>query len=345
MCRFMEQQLLLGSYTKKKSDGIYQIQFNPETKKIKDLKLIISEDNPTYLAKSLNNIIYTVTKEGDDGGIAAYRQSEDGSYTLLNRVVKKGAPPCYVAVDENKQLVLAANYHKGEITTYKIADDGKITLADQIVHTGQGPHENQGSAHAHYADLAPDDRLVACDLGTDEVYVYDISEDGKLSEVSRYKAAPGFGPRHLVFHPNQKIAYLFGELSSTIAVLRYQEDGSFEHLHSCSTLPEGFTAFNGGAALRVSSDGRFLYASNRGHNSLVVYALHEEGKQMQTIQHISSEGDFPRDFNFDATEKFIILANQNTDNLTLYERNLETGLLDMIEKDIYAPECVCILHA
>ncbi len=149
----------------------------------------------------------------------------------MNAVTESGAPLCYVAVDESRQLVYGANYHKGEVNVYRILDDGGLEATDAVFHQeATGPHKNQDHAHVHYTDLTPDNRLVVCDLGTDRVYTYDVSDQGKLTIVSEFVAEPGTGPRHLVFHPaNETIAYLFGELDSTVRVLSYNKSqGSFE---------------------------------------------------------------------------------------------------------------------
>lgn len=337
------EKFLLGSYTRRISEGIYDITLDTKKKELVQLTHLISEDNPTYLDVSDNDILYAVAKEGDLGGVASYKKNDNGTYTLLNRVMLEGAPPCYVAVDNKRQVVYGANYHQGILYSYKISEDGSLTLADKIQNNGHGPHENQDGPHVHYADLTPDNRLVVCDLGNDTVYTYDVDNEGKLTEVAKFIASPGTGPRHLVFHPTKPIAYLFGELSSDVLVLDYDAStGSFKELQTISTLPETHTGFNGGAAIRISKDGKFLYASNRGHNSLVVYSISEDGKTLNTLQWISVEGDFPRDFNLSKTDDFIVVSNQNSDNLTLFERNNDTGLLTLLQKDVFAPEVVCV---
>lgn len=337
------EKFLLGSYTRRISEGIYDITLDTKKKELVQLTHLISEDNPTYLDVSDNDILYAVAKEGDLGGVASYKKNDNGTYTLLNRVMLEGAPPCYVAVDNKRQVVYGANYHQGILYSYKISEDGSLTLADKIQDNGHGPHENQDGPHVHYADLTPDNRLVVCDLGNDTVYTYDVDNEGKLTEVAKFIASPGTGPRHLVFHPTKPIAYLFGELSSDVLVLDYDAStGSFKELQTISTLPETHTGFNGGAAIRISKDGKFLYASNRGHNSLVVYSISEDGKTLNTLQWISVEGDFPRDFNLSKTDDFIVVSNQNSDNLTLFERNNDTGLLTLLQKDVFAPEVVCV---
>lgn len=336
----MQQTILLGTYTRRKSQGIYQIQLDTTAKALTNLELLVPETSPTYLAKSQAGNLYSVTTVDGKGGCSAY----DANQHFLNAVTEEGAPLCYVAVDEERQLVYGANYHKGEVNVYRIEDDGSLTATDQVFHDEPcGSNENQDKPHVHYTDLTPDKRLAVCDLGTDRVYTYDISAEGKLTEVAVYVAEDGTGPRHLAFHPNGEIAYLFGELDSTVTVLRYDATtGSFSQLQKLSTLPEGFTGANGGAAIRVTQDGRFLYASNRGHNSVVVFAITKEGTYLTSEQWISTEGDFPRDFHLAGEEAFVVCANQNSDNLTLYARDAESGHLALLEKDVFAPEAVCV---
>ncbi|WP_430596940.1 lactonase family protein [Enterococcus sp. DIV0174] len=335
----MIEKIILGTYTRRVSEGIYTIDLDTEKKELSGLTLATKEVSPTYLAKSKAENLYTVTTVDGLGGAGAY----DSTYQFLNAVTEEGAPLCYVAVDETRQLVYGANYHKGEVNVYRILDNGGIEAVESLYHQEEtGPHKNQDHAHVHYTDLTPDQRLVVCDLGTDRVYTYDVAENGKLTLAATFVAEPGTGPRHLVFHPTQPIAYLFGELDSTVSVLAYQENGSFEKLQKISTLPEDFTGENGGAAIRISNDGRFLYTSNRGHNSIAIFEISSNGEQLSAIQNISTEGDFPRDFALNSTNEFLVCANQNSDNLTLFTRDAQTGKLTLLQKDIYAPECVCV---
>ena len=337
----MLEKMLLGGYTRRDGKGIYSLTLDTDKAELVDLKLETEENSPTYLARSAKGNIYSVTSVDGKGGASAYTPD----FTFLNAVTEEGAPLCYVAVDDARQLVYGANYHKGEVNVYKILADGSLEATDAVFHDEPtGPHANQDKPHVHYTDLTPDNRLVVCDLGTDRVYTYDVSAEGTLTEVATYVAAPGTGPRHLVFHPNNQVAYLFGELDSTVTVLAYDAaTGSFEEKQKLSTLPEDFDGDNGGAAVRISNDGRFVYLSNRGHNSLAVFAVNEAGDALTFVQHVSTEGDHPRDFNLDPTNEFVICANQNTDNITLYRRDAENGTLTTVQKDFYAPECVCIL--
>lgn len=336
----MLKTILLGTYTRNKSEGIYQIQLDTDKGTLDNLTLVTKEVSPTYLTKSNAGNLYSVTTKNEEGGASSY----DAQMTFLNAVTEEGAPLCYVAVDEERQLVYGANYHKGEVNVYRIKEDGSLEAAAAVYHEEEtGPHKNQNTAHVHYTDLTPDNRLVVCDLGTDYVYTYDVDASGQIKEVAKYLSQAGCGPRHLVFHPEKDIAYLFGELNNTVTVLAYQrEDGSFSPLQTLSTLPEDFTGESAGAAIRISNDGKFLYASNRGHNSIVVYQVSEDGTSLETIQFISTEGDGPRDFNLTPENDYVVCGNQSTDNLTLYRRDSATGLLELVQKNIYAPECVCV---
>ncbi|SBO16607.1 lactonase family protein [Carnobacterium divergens] len=341
----MKETIYLGTYTKRASEGVYQITLDTEKKQLENLTVVAKADSPTYLGLSPDyKTLYPVVKIDGKGGMASYRKNENGEFVFVNGVTAEGAPPCYVGVDATRNFLYTANYHKGEITVLQTAADGTLTLLDTVTHQGSSVHENQQTPHAHYADLTPDQHyVVACDLGTDEVYTYSVSTEGKLTEVARFKAAPGTGPRHLVFHPNGKVAYLFGELASVVVVLSYDAaTGRFKELETVPTIPENFTDFNGGAAIRLSKDGKFLYASNRGHDSIVVYEVQNDGASLKQIQLISTEGQIPRDFNLTARDEFVVVGHQESDNLTLFERDPQTGLLTLLQKDVYAPECVCV---
>ncbi|MGO3537531.1 MAG: lactonase family protein [Latilactobacillus curvatus] len=339
----MTEEVLIGGYTRRIGKGIYRGIFDATTATVSDIQPFINLDNASYLTISNRNILYTVIKDGDQGGIAAYDLAS-GTPVFLNAVLAAGAPPAYVAVDEDRQLVYAANYHKGEILVYQIQTDGSLTLASTTVHEGHGPRPEQASAHVHYTDLTPDHRLVVCDLGTDELVTYAVDNAGQLTKVATYKSEPGFGTRHLVFHLNHKTAYLLGELSSEVTVLDYHAaDGTFSAVATYSMLPADWHEANGGAAIRVSKDGRFLYASNRGYNSIVVYAISDDSRQLRAIQQMSTDGEFPRDFNLSANDDFLLAVNQNSDNGTLYRRDAQTGLLAACQKDLETPEGVCVL--
>lgn len=340
----MSTQLLLGTYTRRVSEGIYSAVINPVTNQLDEVSLLAEVGSPTYLDTNEDkSIIYSVINENDKGGIVSLVKQDDGSYQRHTEAVADGAAPCYVAYDANRRYVYTSNYHKGEVAVYKTDMAGNLELLDTVAHTGSSTHENQDSPHVHYSDLSPDGNFViVCDLGTDELYTYEVTEEGKLEEVARLKVAPGTGPRHIVFSPTLDVAYLFGELSSDVLVLDYNPTtGEFTEKQTISTIPEEHTGFNGGAAIRISSDGKFVYASNRGHDSIVIYETDDEGK-LTLLGYTPTEGETPRDFNLDETEEYLVVGHQDTDNLTLFERNQEDGTLTLLQKDIEAPEVVCV---
>ncbi len=342
----MNQKLVLGTYTKRESKGIYSIELDKNDKKLKNLKEEIQVNNPTYLAGNADySLMISIAKSPQGlGGIKSFKKDpESGAYQEIDSAFEEGAPPCYVAYDDSRNLVYTANYHKGEVCVYHVSQDGMLSLLDKNTHSGKSVHENQESPHAHYFDLTPDGNfLIACDLGTDEVVIYTLGENNKLTVNDIVPVTPGTGPRHLAFHPNHRFAYVFGELSSDVLAFSYNSDnGTLSLIQTISSIPEEHDTFNGGAAIRVSSDGNYLYASNRGHDSIVIYRIADDGT-LSLINYTSTEGQVPRDFNMDPTETFVVVGHQDSDNLTLFERDKENGTLTLLQKDVYAPEVICV---
>ncbi|MBS9338021.1 lactonase family protein [Fructobacillus sp. M2-14] len=332
--------VLFGTYTKKTSKGIYEAEFDDQSGQLSNAKLVFSATNPTYLALSKENKVYAVDKRGDQGGVAALDNSKR-PMAEIGANMSDGSTPAYIGVDEERQLVFAGYYHRGTVESYKIQADGSLKLVDTWQNEGSGPRPEQQSSHVHFANLTPDNRLVVVDLGTDEIVTFDVAEDGKLTEVARYSATTGFGPRHIRFSKDGHYAYLLGELSSLLSVLKYnREDGTFDHLMTASTIPSDWDAHNGAAAIRVSSDNRFIYTSNRGHDTIAVFQVSNMGAEIELIQNISVEGSFPRDMTFDPEEKFLVVPNQETDNVTVFARDEESGELTLVQKDFEIPEGV-----
>ena len=340
----MSIEVLLGTYTRRESKGIYKVELDLENKKLENLSLIAEVGSPTYVDVNDNKeTIYTIVNENGQGGIASLIKDKEGNYSRQSVLIKDGASPAYIAYDKERGFIYTSNYHKGELSVYSRDETDNLELLDTVSHSGSSVHENQTSPHVHYSDLTPDKNYLAvCDLGTDELYSYEIGENGKLKEKSRLKVKAGSGPRHLAFHPNGKIAYLFAELSNEIIVLDYDsKTGKFTEKQTISTIPENHTDFNGGAAIRVSKDGKFVYASNRGHDSIAIFSTKDDGK-LSLVDYTPTEGNTPRDFNLVASDKFLLVGHQDSDNLTLFERNKENGKLTLLQKDFYAPEVVNI---
>lgn len=341
----MSYTLYLGSYTKRESRGVHQITLDTDKNELTDYELIAEVDSPTYITFNADkSSLYTISKEENGGGLTAFSRQEDGHYVKRSANSSEASAPCYIALDEGRNLLFTASYHAGYVSVYKESAEG-LTLVDRVKHEGSSVHENQAVPHVHYTDYSPDKKyLMVCDLGTDGVYSYTVSDEGKLTESARYTAKPGTGPRHLVFHPNGHTVYLLGELSSEVEILEYHsEDGSLTYQSRISMIPETHVTFNGGAAIRVSRDGKFVYASNRGHDSIVVYRV-EEDFSLSLVEYVPTEGNIPRDFNLSPDDAHLIVGHQDSDNLTLFKRDAETGMLTLVQKDVYAPECVCITY-
>jgi 6-phosphogluconolactonase len=337
----------IGTYTKGDSKGIYRFTLNNTEGKITDIKAVATLENPTYLnLSSSKEYLYAVVKEGNSGGLAAYSISGNGDLNPINRQLSEGSSPCHVSVDSKNQFVFSANYHKGTVESHLInPEDGSVQPSVSIMqHEGSGPDPRQEKPHVHYAGLTPDEKyLAAIDLGTDSLTTYELNPDGKLTKAQVLPLKSGSGPRHLTFHPNGKIAYLMTEFSSEVVVLRYdQESGSFKEEQYISTLPAEFTENNQGSAIHISADGRFVYAGNRGHNSIAVFAVNQDTGALSFVEHTSTEGDWPRDFAIDPSGRYIVASNQESSNLVLFTRDEGTGKLTLVQSDIHVPHPVCV---
>lgn len=340
---FMSEDFLIGTYTKKSSKGIYAVTLDRQKEQLRDVRLVITSQKPAYLQTASHNHLFAIRQEKSDAGVAAYHLTS-GAARLVDKSLTPGPAPAYVGVDEQRHLLFAANYHKATIEVYHFDLQGKLTKTDEVTHQGiPGPRPEQADgAHCHYADLTPDKRLIVCDLGLDLVVIYNINRDGQLLAANRFQTPAGFGPRHLTFSPDGHFCYLLGELSSKLLVLKYDKStAKLNPLQMISTIPADWTSHNGAAAIHLSADGRFLYCSNRGENTLAVFAVQPDGT-LKHIQSITTAGDFPRDFELSADGKFVIASNQNTDNLTLYRRDLQTGHLTLLQENVVCPEPVCV---
>ncbi|MGM0904159.1 MAG: lactonase family protein [Bacillota bacterium] len=336
----------VGTYTKEASKGVYQFTLDTEKKEIIDVKLAAELSNPTYITVSDDNKnLYAVAKDGENGGVTSFSiNNESGKLTKLNSQTSAGAPPCHVSVNQPKSNVVTANYHTTKITSYVINEDGSLNPATSVMeHEGSGPHERQEKPHMHFAGFTPDEKyVIAIDLGSDCILTYRLN-DGKLEIVQVHTTSPGSGPRHITFHPNKKFAYVMTELSSEVLVLHYDKnDGSFTKKQSISTIPEDFEETNDGSAIHISSDGQYVYAGNRGHNSIAVFKVNQDTGQLTFIEWTSTEGNWPRDFVIDPSEEFIVATNQKSNTMTLFNRDQTTGKLELIQSDVKVPEPVCV---
>lgn len=331
----------IGTYTTGESKGIYSFSLDKLTGLISNINLAAEVANPTYLvADDKTNKLYSVLKSTDKntnlcGGVASFNINSDLSLTYLNSLSFPGKPPCYISLDNINNNIFSGNYHENNIISYSLKSNGEIgRIISEI------PHKYD--SHVHYTELTPDKKyLCVVDLGQDEITLYNHSK-GVLRNSLILKVRDGSGPRHIVFHPNGKFAYVICELSSKIITLSYDSTSGFEIINYTSTIPLCFNSTNSTAAIRISSDGNFLYGSNRGHDSIVAYSICKLTGALYLIDFYSTHGSSPRDFNLTPDNNFIVISNQLTNNLTVYRRTINTGTLELIQKDIIVPAPVCI---
>lgn len=337
------KKLILGTYTRSDSEGIYTIDLNDETNELENLQLVAVGNSPTYLAlDDQEDFVFAIHAQDDQGGIRSFKK--DGiNLEVVDDHLEDGSAPCYVAYDNERQLVYTANYHQGYLQVLSVDEDGKLTPTDTIHHQGSGPHPNQEKPHAHFLDQTPDKNfVVSCNLGTDEVHTYRVSDQGKLEEVAKLDVKPGSGPRHLTFHPDGSHAYIVGELDSSVIIAQYDsETGQFTVQDQVSSLPEDFDGENSGAAIRISKDGKYLYASNRGHDSIAIFEVQDD-YSLKALDWVPSHGQTPRDFNLSDDENYLVVGHQHENKLSLFERDSTNGKLTLLQKDVYAPEVVCL---
>lgn len=339
----------IGTYTKGESKGIYKFVMNSESGKIEEICLSAEIGNPTYLAISKDNkYLYSVAKVGEEGGVAAFSINKDsGGLKLINYKTEAGSPPCHVSLDRMNKYLFSANYHRGIAETYPIGKDGDVGDSySRVVHEGYGPNnERQEKPHVHYAALTPDERyLCAIDLGIDKICVYNF-EDGLLSAANELSVdlKPGTGPRHMDFHPNGRFAYIITELSSEIIALEYlPKERKFKVFQCISSLPKDFLYENLGSAIHITQDGKFLYASNRGHDSIAVFKIDSLSGKLTLVSHTSTMGKHPRDFEIDPTGNFLIAANMDSNNIVIFKIDKQSGMLEQTGEIAAVPSPVCI---
>ncbi len=316
--------LTLGSHTKRISQGIYTIELNTKEKKLENLTLQHSIQDPTYLV--INGKRLFSAMRDVKSGLRMYEND-----AIVNQINKEESPPCYVCVVPEQEIVLSANYHGGHTDVYSTS--GHILSHLQRIIYEEG-------SHAHCIAYVPRFKEVyVCDLGLDKVLTYTLIGD-KLRLKHTFNTLLKQGPRHIVIHPTLPFIYVIAELSSEVLVLKRYED-HFELIQSISTLPTDEEQIKSAAAIRISQDGRFLYISNRGHDSITGFEVQLDAR-LAMIQNIPTYGKHPRDFNLSSDGKFLVVANMNSDNLTLFERNPENGKLTLLEKDVFAPEPTCV---
>ena len=362
----MEQFVYVGTYTGPgRAEGIYVYRYNPEKGVLTHAHTVRGVDSPSFLALDRDQRhLYAVNERSGQqgqqgqqgehtGGVSAFAvDQQTGNLTLLNTHPTRGNAPCYVSVDPSGRCVLVANYSTGSVAVFPIQRDGSLDeMSDFVQHEGRSTNpRRQEGPHAHSILPTPDGRYVlSCDLGIDRVLIYTLdAEQGKLSpsQIPFAQVNSGAGPRHLAFHPNGRLVLVNGEIDSSLAVFAYDADrGALQIVDAISSLPEGVygpSIRNSTAHVTVHPNGRFAYVSNRGHDSLAIYAIDPESGRVRLVGHQSTGGQTPRGFNLDPAARFLLAANQNSGTVVSFAVDGDTGRLTPTGHVTDVPWPVCV---
>ncbi|HEX8250885.1 MAG TPA: lactonase family protein [Pyrinomonadaceae bacterium] len=354
-----EMLVYIGTYTsgKSKSQGIYIYKLNPENGALSPYKIVGNVVDPSFLAidknrKYLYAVNETVEYEGKkSGAVSAFAiDRKTGDLRFLNKQPSLGGAPCHITVSDDGRFVLVANYLGGNVSVFPIENGGNLGASiDLEQHGGSGLNKaRQEAAHAHSIILDENNRFAfASDLGIDKIMIYNFDAgNGKLEPNAAqpfYRTKAGAGPRHFKFHPDGKLAFVINELDTTITSLEYDDKrGTLKEIQTVSTLPAGFSGSNTCADIHVSPDGKFLYGSNRGHDSIAAFKIDEKTGGLDFIEHTPTQGRTPRNFAIDPTGKFLLAANQNSDSIVTFRRDEKTGKLQPTGNKANVPSPVCL---
>src|SRR5579862_1496545 len=344
-----------GTYTDGKSKGIYGFRFHPSGGTLEPMGLMAETVSPSFVAVSPNHkFLYAVNETDNFGGqkagsVSAFAiDGKTGKLTFLNQVSSRGAAPCHVSVNKTGKCVLVANYYGGSVAAFPIKEDGKLGEASAFVqHTGSSVDKaRQEGPHAHSIYPSADNRFaIVGDLGLDEVVVYKLdAANGALTanDPPFAKVAPGSGPRHFAFHPSDKFGYTNNEMLSTVTAFTYDAArGALNSIQTLSTLPQDFKGTNSTAEIEAHPNGRFLYVSNRGHNSIAVYAINAKDGKLTAVEQALTQGKTPRGFVIDPSGGYLLAGNQDTDNITIFRIDSHSGRLT-VHKIVETPKPVSL---
>lgn len=340
----------IGTYTNGESQGIYLVGFDTETGELSLKGLAAETTDPSFVALHPNGKYLYAVNETSEGGLSAFKIDEESrNLTLINEQQSGGAHPCHLVVDETGTNLLVANYTGGNVSVTRIKSDGSLGKQTALIqHDGSSVNKNrQKEPHAHSINIDANNRYaIAADLGTDRLIVYDfVAKSGTLKAKSATQLKPGSGPRHFVFHPDGKHAYSINELLSTVTALDYKpRTGELSELQSITTLPRDFTGKSFTAEVRISPDGRFVYGSNRGHDSIAVFRVNDDFR-LTLIQIEKIGGKTPRNFNLSPDGKFLLAAGQATNDIHVFGVDAKTGKLSKTAHTLKVPSPVCIRFA
>ncbi len=341
--------LYVGTYTRKTSEGIYIYKFNTKTGDFTPLCIAKGIDNPSFLAISPDHrFLYSGGSKKGDSVHAFAIDKQTHFLTLLNtQSLGKAQGATHLELDKTGKWLFVANYGSGSISVLPIEAEGTLgELAQTIQLEGKSINvKRQDKAHVHSMNVSPDNKFVyAPDLGTDKIMTYRFdAQTGKLTEgIPPFTpTVAGAGPRHFTFHPNGKFVYSIQELDATIMGFNYK-NGVLEPFQTIKTLPDDYTGLKWSADIHISPDGKFLYGSNRAHESLTIFKIDKKTGQLTLVGHQSVNGKTPRNFAIDPTGRFVLVANQDSDNITIFKRHKTTGKLTATGKEIKVSQPVCL---
>lgn len=327
--------MYVGTYTNAESKGIYYYDFNIKTGKLSNKKLATEAVNPSFITYSTNKDFLYAVSESDSGSlVAAYEVNKNGSLTFINNVSSNGNGPCHVQLNKESTKAVVSNYGGGTVSLYKIAKNGSLNEAFQVIN-----HNIAGTpSHAHSAKFL-NNHLFVADLGRDFLAQY--VENGKEYVLKEnYMMAPKAGPRHFEISKDGVFIYVINELNSTVTVLKKGPE-NYSEIQTIGTLNDDYTRVNSCADIHLSKDEKFLYGSNRGENTIVVYSRNTENGTLEKIQSVSVEGDWPRNFTLSPNGKFLLVANQRSNNISVYKIDQKIGKLTFLNKEIVdSPVCL-----
>jgi len=348
-----EMLVYVGTYTSGGAEGIYVLKLDVGSGDVTRIGTIKAVVDPSFLTTdSQDRFLYAVNETNEyegkaSGAVSAFLIEEDGGLRFINRVPSLGGSPCHLTVSANDKFVLVANYMGGNVAVFPVRPDGGLGQSvDLKQHQGSGPNkERQEAPHAHSVYLDAKNRFaLVADLGLDKVMIYNFDPaSGKLSSNTSFALKPGAGPRHLALHANGRFAYVINELDCTITVAAYDPKlGSLKELQAVTTLPNGFSGQNTCAEIVVSPSGKYVYGSNRGHDSIVSYSIDKLTGKLTFLERVPTGGKTPRNFTIDPTGKYLLAANQNSGDVTIFRIDKNTGRIQSTGKKIDIPAPVCL---
>jgi 6-phosphogluconolactonase len=337
----------VGTYTRQNSKGIYAYRFDAASGSLTPIGLVAETRNPSFLAVHPNQRFLYAVGEDSAGGVSSFSiDRKTGMLKALNTVSARGSSPCHLSFDQTRRWLFVANYGSGSTVVFPVRKDGALGEASAVVqHTGSSVNpERQKGPHAHAVNISPDNRfLIVADLGLDKalVYRFDAAKGAIAPNEPPYaKVAPGAGPRHTAFSPGGEFVYVLNEMASTVTAFAYDKRrGVLREIQTLSALPPGYSGASSGAEIVMHPEGRFLYSSNRGHDTIAVFSADPKNGELKALDWVSTQGRTPRNFAIDLAGDFLLAANQNSNSIVVFRIDRRTGGLkaEGIVEDIDSP--------